>query len=308
MGNDTIKSLSAAKLRSKAEERVKSKTADMRHSLSMEEMPRTVHELEVHQIELEMQNAELRQSREELEAALEKYTKLYDFASVGYLTLDRDGIIRDLNLTGAGFLGGSRSHLIGQRFGHFLAVIDCQAFTSFLGTVFTNQIKETCELTLLNKEKQPLIVQVEAVAAESGQECLVAFSDITERKLTYEKLRKSEQEFAEAQRLVQLGSWHWDSTADIITGSEEFYRIFGMNFSSYEEFVKLVYPDDRERVNNTFQDTLERQMPYDIYYRIVHPDETIRIIHAQGRRIIDGAGNKIRMAGTAHDVTERRRV
>ena len=68
-----------------------------------------------------MQNEELRQARDELETALEKYTDLYDFAPVGYFTLDRDGVIRAVNLTGAGLLGIERSRLLGRRFGLFVA-------------------------------------------------------------------------------------------------------------------------------------------------------------------------------------------
>src|ERR1035441_6500085 len=73
---------------------------------------RLLHELQVHQIELEMQNAELRQARDELEVALENYTDLYDFAPAGYFTLATDGTIRQVNLTGAHLVGIERSRLV----------------------------------------------------------------------------------------------------------------------------------------------------------------------------------------------------
>jgi PAS domain-containing protein len=77
---------------------------------------RLVHELEVHQIELEMQNEELVQSRAQVEAGLRRYTDLYDFAPAGYFTLERDGAIHQVNLAGANLLGVERGALIKRRF------------------------------------------------------------------------------------------------------------------------------------------------------------------------------------------------
>ena len=114
---------------------------------------RLVHELQVHQIELEMQNEELRRARAELEAGLERYTDLYDFAPVGYLTLDRDGAIRQVNLTGARLLGLERARLVGRRFGVFVGEPDRAGFNTFLERVFESQAQEVCEVALLNKEK-----------------------------------------------------------------------------------------------------------------------------------------------------------
>ena len=95
----------ATELRRHAEERLRAKTAELHSPRNEEQVQRLVHELEVHQIELEMQNAEIRHARDEAESALEKYTDLYDFAPVGYFTLDHEGIIRSVNLTGASLLG-----------------------------------------------------------------------------------------------------------------------------------------------------------------------------------------------------------
>ena len=108
--------------------------------------------MQVHQIELEMQNAELRQARDDLETALEKYTDLYDFAPVGYFTLDRKGNIRSVNLTGAGLVGVERSLLVGRRFGLFVTDEARPAFTAFLEKVFTSPAKVACEVALQKRE------------------------------------------------------------------------------------------------------------------------------------------------------------
>jgi len=151
---------------------------------SEEESLRLLHELQVHQIELEMQNEELRQARNELEAAREKYTDLYEFAPVGYFTLDRAGIISSVNLMGSSLLKIERSKLIGQRFANFLSVENRTSFADFLATVFTGLVKEAYETALVNT----LFVQIKALTAASGQECRITLADITERKRTEEEL------------------------------------------------------------------------------------------------------------------------
>ncbi|HEY5975556.1 MAG TPA: ATP-binding protein [Geobacteraceae bacterium] len=197
IGTDADKNLSAAELRRDAEERLRAKTAEMPPPHEELETQRLVHELTVHQIELEMQNSELRQARDNVEAALEMYTDLYDFAPVGYVTLDRNGDIRAVNLSGASLLGIERSRLLGRRFGLFVDEAARPTFAAFLEKVFTGPAKEACEVKLLREGDSPLFVRIEAVAATSGQECRIALTDITERKLAEEELQRAK-EAAEA--------------------------------------------------------------------------------------------------------------
>lgn len=188
--------LSAAlKLRCHAEEQLQAKSSVADSSRADDDMQRLFHELQVHQVELQMQNAELRQARDDLESALKKYTDLYDFAPVGYITLDRNGEIGAVNLCGAGYLGIERAVLLGLRFMQFVTV-DCRpSFAAFLDTVFSSQGKQRCEVALLNKGNLPLSVQIEAMATVSGQGCSLALIDITERKRMDAELRDSELKF-----------------------------------------------------------------------------------------------------------------
>ena len=120
-------SANAAELRRRAEallrkqqqqQKKKKKTAQPRTEADTQ---RLLHELQVHQIELEMQNAELQDARDEVEAGLEKYTDLYDFAPVGYFSIDEQGLILEVNLTGAALLGVERSRLAKRRLTRFVA-------------------------------------------------------------------------------------------------------------------------------------------------------------------------------------------
>jgi signal transduction histidine kinase len=194
MSNDKEKSLSAEangaadELRRRAEERMNALVSAAGQARTEDETQRLLHELQVHQIELEMQNAELRQARDELENSLEKYTDLYDFAPVGYFTLDRDGAIRAVNLRGANLLDSERSRLLGRRFELFVTAADRPVFTAFLRRVCGSQAKEACELALLKEGKGPLFVQIEAAAVASGQECRIAIIDISIRRQLEEEL------------------------------------------------------------------------------------------------------------------------
>ena len=154
-------------LRRRAEERLKSQSADETTSLSADETHRLLHELQVHQVELEMQNEELLQARDNLETLLDKYTGLYDFAPVGYFTLTRAGNIHSVNLAGAALLSVERSRLIDRRFGDFVATTDRIAFADFLNNVFTNEGNQTCELALRKEENPARFVQIEAVPTGS---------------------------------------------------------------------------------------------------------------------------------------------
>jgi len=176
-------------LRRRAEERLSTLVTAAGRPRLENEAQLLLHELQVHQVELEMQNAELRQARDNLEKTLEKYTDLYDFAPVGYFTLDRDGAIHAANLRGGGLLGIERSRLTGRNFGQFVTVADRPVFTAFLSAVFESQAKASCELALLKEDEDPLFVQIEAVAVASGQECLAAILDISEHRQLEKNLK-----------------------------------------------------------------------------------------------------------------------
>ena len=184
----------AAELRRRAEARLREKQKSQRshdgEQRTALDMQRLVQELQIHQIELEMQNEQLEQARAETEMALERYTDLYEFAPSGYFTLDREGTIRQANLTGSALLGVDRSRLMNRRFGLFVAEKSRAVFRTFAAKVFASQLRETCEVMLLREGKPPFYARVEARSSENGQECRVVVVDITERRRSEEKIQE----------------------------------------------------------------------------------------------------------------------
>ncbi len=171
-----------AALRRRAEERLLAKAPTPQES----DPRRILHELQVHQIQLEMQNAELRAARSNLEFLVEKYTDLYDFAPVGYFSLDMAGRVMEVNLTGAAMLGIERSRLLHRLFNSFVSSRDRAAFTTFLTDVFADGGRKDWEVALEGETGGVLWVDLQGTRASQPNEaesfCRLAVSDITALK------------------------------------------------------------------------------------------------------------------------------
>ena len=135
--------------------------------------------------------------------------------------------------------------------------------------------------------------------------------DITERIQTEEALERSKVNLANAQEMTHLGSWEWSREAGELHWSDELYRIFGFRpqefVPTYESFISSVHPEDKELVERAVREALFEGKPYDIEFRVLHPDGSERIVQSQADVILDEAGRAVTtVLGTAHDVTERK--
>jgi len=169
-------------LRLKAEEKLKKQSKKAATKVLESDTKKLLHELQVHQIELEMQNEELRQANERAEEALGKYTMLYDFAPMGYFTLDSDGSISELNFTGAEMLGDKRFSLLNSNFKLFVSESSKSVFNKFFKNVFTSNAKESCELMLGYNGKPLCHVYMEGIVLGNDRKCLLSVVDISEFK------------------------------------------------------------------------------------------------------------------------------
>ncbi len=170
-------------LRLKAEEKLKERQKKGNVPISEFDSKNLLHELQVHQIVLEMLNEELKEANETAEMALRKYTMLYDFAPIGYFTLEKDGSIIELNFTGADMLGERRFTLVNQNFKLFIAKDSKDVFNRFFNKIYTSNIKESCEL-MLEYDNNPLChVYLEGITTDDDQKCLLSVIDIARFKM-----------------------------------------------------------------------------------------------------------------------------
>ena len=179
---------SDSKLRQLAEKKLDmdGKRKELLFEMSPENMANQLHELQVHQVELKMQNDELRRIYEELEQSREKYSHLYDFAPIGYFTMTEKGIMDEANLTLAFMLGVTRTDLLGQPFPSFVLKEDQNIFYKHRQRLLETQAPGTCELRLVKTSGDTFYAQLECIVLKNKEHDLtqirVAVSDITERK------------------------------------------------------------------------------------------------------------------------------
>ena len=167
------------------------------------EVQRLVQELQIHQIELEMQNEELLLAQAEAEASRHQYVDLYDFAPVGYCTLTPAGIISQLNLRAGHLLGQERRRLLGRRLALFVALAERNQFAEFVARLWARPgQRQSCELAMRRADETTFFAQLEGVAAPEGADedqppssCRLALLDVTARRQAADALAASEARF-----------------------------------------------------------------------------------------------------------------
>lgn len=187
----------ALQLRRRAEHRLQAGKLDGK---SLPEDPvRLLHELQVHQIELELQNEELARTNEEAERLRDKYRDLYDFAPVGYFTLALDGTILESNLAGAALLGCGRARLVGHRLAKFMQAESRPAFDEFLHAAWRGSSEESVTLVLQPVGSNHLYVKVQGRCSNpdaDGEASLrLAMMDVTAVKFAHDELQRSFEKF-----------------------------------------------------------------------------------------------------------------
>jgi PAS domain S-box-containing protein len=195
-------------LRKRAEEKAEAMEPISLSGQPPEAIEHTLHELRVHQIELELQNEELRSAKEEIEKSQERYFNLYDLAPVGYCTLSEQGMILEANLTAAVLLDTARSALVKQPISRFILKEDQDIYYQHRKKLFeTGEIQEW-ELRLLKADGSVFWVHLTATATQAkdgAPVCRVVISDITDRKRAEEERKKLQTQLFQAQKMESIG-------------------------------------------------------------------------------------------------------
>ena len=300
-------------LREKAENLLAEKQVRPGEELSDVDMRALVHELQVHQIELEMQNEEVTRAQCATEEMLRKYTDLFDFAPVAYFVWDERGTIHEINFAGAALLGLCRRAAMNMRFGQFVAPEELLKFSEFCQRTLMTDTRQSCEVRL-HKGQEVAEVLIESIFASHGSVdsrlCHVIVVDVTELKRTQNELREKEALLSRSQRIAGIGSWSGDIVNNRTTWTDETYRLFGVSpkdfVPSLGGVMSLIHPDDRAALQQRIQTYDKDENPAPLEYRVPLPDGSIRILRDQAELIRDANRRPVKIIGTVQDMTQHR--
>lgn len=204
---------------------------DMQYESLPPEDAKLLHELRVHQIELQMQNDELRSIQDELELSRERYFELYDLAPVGYLTISPGGMILETNLTAASMLGMDKNELLNREFHRFICPEDLESYFLHRKQLNGCMAPKNCDLRFVCRgHAAPVWMHLQAGISEAG-EYRVTLIDINQRKIDEMKLLESEERFKSLVMAAPIGVVLQERNHRITAWNETAERIFGVSAS-----------------------------------------------------------------------------
>ncbi|WP_283743487.1 PAS domain-containing protein [Sideroxydans sp. CL21] len=315
-------------LRSEAEARIDKEQMVLVNPQPGEELlHKLLHELQVHQVELQMQNDALRQAEIAMEESRDRYADLYDFAPIGYLTLSREGMINEINLTAADMLGVVRNKLIKRRFSQFVTETDRDRWYLHFGSVLKHDQRQRCELVFQREDGSHFNAQLDSLKVRNalGSEELeqapglhtpggafsvrIAITDITER-VQAETAVTEAREFAESivdtvrEPLIVL-----DDALKVVSVSRSFYQKF--HVAPEDTVGRQIYELGQHQWDiPKLREMLETILPHNRVledFEVVHdfPGIGKRRMLLNARRLVCKTGGTQLILLAMEDVTER---
>lgn len=306
--------LNAEELRRLAKKRMLRHGVSGAKALTLTEAQHLFEELEIHQIELELQNEHLNAARVQMENALSQSSELYDFSPVGSLSLDPGGCIGKLNLSGASLLGEERARLLGAKLALFVAEGDRGAFNALLDKSRASGDVQGGEILLSRKGMLPTYVEIRIAALPQQLGWHVILVDINERRQNEERLRVSEERWKLALEAAGDGVWDWNMRTGEVVFSKRFAQLFGYSAEEFghhmEGWLSRIHPDDRSRVMADMQDHLNGKTPNFFNEHRGHcEDGSWKWVLSRGTIVSRTAdGKALRMIGTQVDISSRKQT
>ena len=302
-------------MRRQAEEILQMQQRD-RGPVAPEDAQRLLHELEVHQIELEMQNDELRQAQAELEASRARYFDLYDLAPVGYCTLSDKGLILEANLTACSLLGLDRKKLLGHPLSRFILAEDANVFYQQRKKLLETGMHQTFRIRMLRQEGALFWARMEMTEAQDSETGDPVFravlSDITESKLTDEKLKQSEARYTDLAEQSSTISWEVDDRGlytDVSPVAEAVLGYRPEELVGLKYFYELHPESDREALKKAAFSFFNRMQPFvNFVNSVLTKDGRTIWVSTNGIPILRADGTLQGYSGSDTDITELRRV
>jgi PAS domain S-box-containing protein/putative nucleotidyltransferase with HDIG domain len=234
------------------------------------------------------------------------YKDLYEFAPVGYITLDGKGVICQANLAGCALIGVECKALIGLPLSQWVTPDTRPALNAFLARVFAEPGKRMVEVKLQKNGDQIVPVRLEGVASEGGRYCRTVIVDISDFKIKEAALKRIEDEFHTLARVFPVGIFRADAQGNTTFSNEKMLRLVGLAAEEVlnQGWAQTIYPEDGERVLNEWQRCVQRGLPYELQYRLIHKNGNVVWVKGQAEPIRD-AGEKITgYVGTITDISD----
>ena len=313
-GKDRIDGATALlhKLRQQAEEVLRA-TPRAAPGPVADDAQQLVYELQVHQVELEMQNEELQQVQRELVVSRDRYSDLYEFAPVGLLTVDEQGTVLEANLTACKLFSVDRVSLLHKRLSHFLSLADSDLLHRHLRAVFTTDARHTCDLYLPQPDGRPRAVQLESIAVQkrSGAtvQCRMALLDISARTQAETALQESEARYRSLFENALAGVFRSTPAGYLTAVNTALVRMLG--YDCADDVLALKLPDDLY-LDPTQREHLRAQYEIsgvvegvELYWKKKNGDPIVVSLYA--RTLHDSEGRVVGYEGMVLDMTARKR-
>ena len=302
-------------LRKRADEFVNKNSSAVKKIIP-KDIQNLIEELRVHQVELKIQNEELQRAQMELEAARNRYSDLYEFAPVGYITVSEQGLILEANFTSNALLGVNKSFMIGKPFTRFITSDTQDVYYFHRKKLFETKTKQICELKFKKKDGTQFYARLESIVFQDSDSnscrCRIIIIDITERVQTTRAFRESEDKYRLLVKtipsIVYIGYKDWsvdffDEKIESLTG----YDVDEFN-SGRMRWIDIIVDEDIESVKEIFTRALKTDKSYVREYRIKSKTGEIRWIQERGQIVCNIEGAIEYVSGVFFDITERKQA
>jgi diguanylate cyclase (GGDEF)-like protein/PAS domain S-box-containing protein len=246
----------------------------------------------------------------ELQESELNFRALAENANDGMLIVEVDGTIVYVNEQIAELTGYDNSELLGSNIRRLVTPESLGMIDAIHTAIFVGNEAGICEITLVGKNRAQIPVEASnALTTWSGKAVdLLVIRDISERRHAEEALRESQERLDIAVRSAGMGVWSFDIVSNQRYYDDQTCRLLGIDPAAFtgtaEEFFRVVHPEDREMLKATVIQSIERNIQYDLEYRVVWPDGSIHYIASRGRLVRDERDRPLRMNGIVFDVSE----
>lgn len=252
-----------------------------------------------------------------LQASEARYRSIFENANTGIASTDSSGRVASFNEAFRAMLGYDAETLGQMNFGDFTHPDDLVREAVFFREILERQREHyQIEKRYIASDGRILWVDISVSVIRDQNGDVSSFvgviRDITDRKHAEDALRRSTERLNEAQRIAHLGAWELDLVTRQLVWSDEVFRIFEIDparyEASYEVFMAVVHPEDRDRVHQVYTDSLKNQVPYEVTHRLLMKDGRIKWVHERCLSEFDAAGKPLRSRGMVQDITERKEI